>query len=193
VVLYDGASWQPWITDAPLGGNDAWAIQRDGSGTLWFVHGDGNGLSRYAPTNDTWQTFGDDEGALDWPSVPGVDGEGSAPPVGAEEADVGEIAQAPDGSLWVVAVGDLYHLDDGQWSRFSWPDGWIETMAIGPDGTVWVGSEGLGRFDPSNGGWQPPAPAAGLIERRVRAIHVTPAGVIWIGTKGEVSRYVPGE
>jgi ligand-binding sensor domain-containing protein/tRNA A-37 threonylcarbamoyl transferase component Bud32 len=301
VALYDGAGWQPWVTDAPLGGNDAWAIQRDGSGTLWFVHGDGNGLSRYDPTNDTWQTFGDDEGALDWPSVPGVDGEGNlwiggygeiiqydgqawrsfepdqltdetvfgivfgpddvqwlwtytglirhdpatdewtvftaddhpalegvstvyvtrdgvvwvgsdyglarydgsdwsvsgaagdASPVGAEEADVGKITQAPDGSLWVVAVGDLYHLDDGQWSRFSWPDGWIGTMAIGPDGTVWVGSEGLGRFDPSGGGWQPPAPDDGLIERRVRAIHVTPDGVVWIGTEGGVSRYVPGE
>ena len=34
-------------------------------------------------------------------------------------------------------------------------------------------------------------PADGLAHMIVRAIHVTPEGVVWVGTEGGVSRYVP--
>jgi len=300
VVFTDGTRWETWATEDKLGGNDVEAIRQDGSGALWFVH-PGSGLSRYDPASDTWQTFGEAEGALTWPSVPGVDGEGhlwigeyeqlkwydgqrwqavepaqladaaifgitfgpgdlkwlwtdaglmrhdpatdewttftaddhpaledltvvfaasdgtvwaggdyglvrydgsgwsasdatgNAPPVGGEEADVHGIAQAPDGSLWVVAYGSLYHLDGDQWSRFDWPDNWIETMAVAPDGTVWVGGDGLGHFDPSTGAWQTFTTADGLVSQQVYAVHVTPEGVVWVGTEGGLSRYVPGE
>jgi ligand-binding sensor domain-containing protein len=73
-----------------------------------------------------------------------------------------------------------------------WPsDGWLERVAVGPDGSVWAGYEGLGRYDPVAGNWQMFTPADGLVHSIVRAIHVTPEGVIWIGTEGGVSRYVP--
>jgi hypothetical protein len=34
-------------------------------------------------------------------------------------------------------------------------------------------------------------PDDGLVNWTVQAIHVTPEGVVWIGTEGGVSRYVP--
>jgi ligand-binding sensor domain-containing protein len=301
VVLYDGENWEIFTTDDELGGNDVAVIQQDRTGVLWFTI-PGRGLTRHDPANDTWQTFSDEEGALSWPSVPGLDSEdhvwiggygelkrydgqnwqsfepsqladvtifdialgpddvqwlwtdagmmrhdpatdewvtftagdhpaledlttlyvaddgtvwtgsdyglahydgsewsvpeaaGDAPPTGGEEADVHGITQAPDGSLWVIVVGDLYHLADDQWTRFNWPDDWIGTMAVGPDGTVWVGSDdALGRFYPSSREWETFTPEDGLIHPDVEAIHVTPDGVVWIGTEGGVSRYVPEE
>jgi serine/threonine protein kinase/ligand-binding sensor domain-containing protein len=294
VVFYDRTRWDTWATDETLGGNSVYAIRQDGSGVMWFIHGDGTGLSRYDPVNDTWQSFGQTEGATDWPSLPGVDSQGNLwigdygellrydgrswqsfmPPELAdaqiyavyfgpddvqwlvtdiglvrsepsteewmvfsgddhpslEDVSVGliasdgtfwlgggeglarfdgsgwstlvasgeapdwvdDMAEAPDGSLWVAADGELYHLADGQWSRFNWPgDGWIERVAVAPDGSVWVGYEGLGRFDPSNGAWQIFTTDDGLIHPEVRAIYVTPDGVVWVGTSGGVSRFVP--
>ncbi len=301
VVLYDGENWEIFATDDQLGGNEVGTIVQDRTGVLWFTF-PGRGLTRHDPANDTWQTFGSKEGALNWPSTPGLDSEnqlwiggygelrwydgqnwqsfepsqladvtifdvalgpddvqwlwtdmglvrhdpatddwttftpddhpaledltalyvtddgavwtgsdyglacydgsdwgvpdaaGDAPPAGEEEADVHGIAQATDGSLWVLAIGDLYHLDDDQWGRFSWPDYWINTIAVGPDGTVWVGSdEALGRFYPSSGEWEAFTPEDGLIHPVVEAVHVTPDGVVWIGTEGGISRFVPGE
>jgi ligand-binding sensor domain-containing protein len=107
---------------------------------------------------------------------------------------VDSIAEAPNGSLWVVANGDLYHLDEDQWRLYTWPaDGWIDQVAIGPDGVVWVGYDGLGRFDPDSRNWQLFSTDDGLIHPEVQAIHVTPDGVVWVGTPGGVSRFVPQE
>jgi ligand-binding sensor domain-containing protein len=107
---------------------------------------------------------------------------------------VDDMAEAPDGSLWVTADGELYHLDGGRWSRFAWPGGgWVESVAVAPDGAVWAGYEGLGRFDPSTGVWQTFSTDDGLAHQEVQAIHVTSEGVVWVGTRGGISRYVPGE
>jgi serine/threonine protein kinase/ligand-binding sensor domain-containing protein len=292
VVFYDGDGWELWATDDGLGGNDVSAIRQDGSGALWFVH-DGSGLSRYDPASEEWQTFDEDDGLTDWPSYPGVDGEGhlwigtyetlwrygeggwqrfephelkdveiwgivfgpgvqwlwtddgllrhdaasgewthfdDADYPGLEDVEmlyvtrdgtllvnrddalirydgsewralpleqvenVGEITAAPDGSPWIVADGDLYHLEGERWARFGWPGGgWIESVAIGADGSVWAGHEGLGRLDPTSGEWQLFTSADGLIDDYVQAIYVTSEGVVWVGTAGGVSRYVPEE
>lgn len=295
VAFYDGSHWQTWALDEDLGGNWIEAIRQDKEGMIWFTH-PGTGLSRYDPEHDTWQVFGKAEGALDWPSAPGIDSAGNlwigdygeiarydgqgwqrfTPPeladitiyaieigpddvqwlvtdggfmrhdpaadewttytsadhpifediwsyfvasdgtvwLGGEEGVVrydgdswstpiasgdapqlvDDLTEAPDGSLWVTADGELGRLADGRWSYFAWPaEGWVEVVAIGPDGSVWVGYEGLGRFDPAGGGWQLFTPADGLGYGNVQAIHVTPEGVVWIGTEAGVSRYVPPE
>jgi ligand-binding sensor domain-containing protein len=104
------------------------------------------------------------------------------------------MAEAPDGSLWVTADGDLYRFEGEQWSRFEWPgSGWVESVAVAPDGAVWAGYEGLGRFDPATGTWRIFTTDDGLVHQEVRAIHITPEGVVWVGTPSGISRYVPGE
>jgi ligand-binding sensor domain-containing protein len=292
LAFYDGAQWQTWTADANLGGNLIEAIRQEPDGRIWFSH-PGSGLSRYDPGQDTWQVFGEAEGALDWPSVPAVDSAGrlwigdeggllyydgqgwqtfpvpeleevsidaieigpadvkwlvtdrglmrhdpasdewtlfteadhpiladiwsflassdgafwlggeeglvrydgrtwsSPEAAGSAPRSVDDIAEGLDGSLWVAADGELGHLDAERWSYFSWPsDGWLETVAVGPDGTVWAGYEGLGRFDPADGTWQYFSPDDGLVHLIVRAIHVTPEGVVWVGTEAGVSRSV---
>jgi serine/threonine protein kinase/ligand-binding sensor domain-containing protein len=140
-------------------------VARDG--TVWV--GSYDGLVRY--DGKEWRT----------PTTAGN------PPAYAEA-----LAEAPDGSLWVVGDGELYHLDGERWVRFSWPgDGWVEQLAVGPDGVVWTGYTGLGRYDPRDGSWRTYTPADGLVSSEVTAIHVTQEGVVWIGTTGGVSRFVP--
>ncbi len=293
VAFYDGSGWETWALDEDLGGNWIEAIRQGKDGALWFTH-PGTGLSRYQPEGDTWQVFGQAEGALDWPSDPGVDSDGNlwiadygelvyydgqgwqsfAPPeladvsiyaieIGPDDVQwlgidgglmrhdpatdewttftgddhpiisdiwsilassdgtvwlggeqglvqydggawstpaasgnppqfVDDLAEAPDGSLWIAADGELGHFTEGRWSYIGWPtDGWMETVAIGPDGSVWAGYDGLGRYDPSSGDWQMFTPADGLGHWNVQSIHVTPEGVVWVGTEAGVSRYVP--
>ncbi len=293
VTFYDGVRWDTWATDAELGGNVIEAIEQDGDGGLWFIH-PGTGLSRYQPETDTWEVFGEKDGALDWPTTPGVDSAGNlwiadyGAPMYYEWADwqtssapeladvsiyaiefgpgdvqwlstdlglmrhdpaadewttftgadhpllddiwsllaasdgtvwvggeaglvqydgsawstpaasgdtpqyVDDLAEGLDGSLWAAVDGELWHLADGRWSRYPWPsEGWLETVAVGPDGSIWAGYEGLGRYDPSSDTWEIFTTDDGLVHMTVGAIHVTPEGVVWVGTEGGVSRYVP--
>ncbi len=293
VTFYDGTRWDTWATDAELGGNVIEAIRQDGEGGLWFIH-PGTGLSRYQPETDSWEVFGERDGALDWPSYPGVDSAGNlwigdvGAPVYYEWADwqtspvpeladvsiyaiefgpgdlqwlstdlglmrhdpitdewttftgadhpllddiwsllaasdgtvwvggesglaqydgsgwstvsaqgaapqyVDDLAEGLDGSLWAAVDGELWHLADGRWDRFIWPsDGWLETVAVGPDGSIWAGYEGLGHYDPASNTWEIFTTDDGLVHMTVRAIYVTPEGVVWVGTEGGVSRYVP--
>jgi ligand-binding sensor domain-containing protein/tRNA A-37 threonylcarbamoyl transferase component Bud32 len=293
LAFYDGRGWEIWTTDAELGGNWIEAIRQGADGAIWFTH-PGSGLSRYDPEQSTWRVFGDTEGALDWPSIPGVDSQGwlwigdygellyydgqgwqtfrspeleevsiyalafgpgdvkwivtdvglmrhdpaldewttftaadhpifediwsllvagdgtvwlggeegivrydgstwSAPEAsGSPPVFVDDIAEAADGSLWVAADGELGHFDADRWSYFSWPsDGWLERVAVGPDGSIWTGYDGLGRFDPVDTTWQHYSPDDGLVHRIVQSILVTADGVVWVGTEGGVSRFIP--
>jgi hypothetical protein len=51
----------------------------------------------------------------------------------------------------------------------------------------------VGRFDPADGTWQHFSPDDGLVHGIVRSLHITPEGVVWIGTEAGVSRYVPDD
>jgi len=297
VAFYDGSTWRTWATDDELANNEINDILLEETGALWFTH-PGLGLTRFDPAADTWQTFGEHEGALGWPSAPALDGEGNvwiggyeelkwydgsawgtsrpeqlfdtiihgvaiapddvrwywtengvsrhdpaadewttfagadlpgfeyvnvvhvAPdgtawaggmgglvyydgrqwrvpeaagdaPAAGEDSEVHDLATSPDGALWVAGGEALYRLDGAQWTQFQWPDHWVDTVAVGPDGIIWAGAEGLGRLDPSAGTWQTLTPADGLVNPQVNAILVTPAGVVWVGTDAGVSRFVP--
>jgi ligand-binding sensor domain-containing protein len=205
---YDGQRWQTF-TAAELTDVEIYAIEIGPGDVKWIMTD--RGLMRHDPVSNEWTMFtaadhpliggapsllaasdgtlwlGAEEGLVSWDgrewSTPGEPGD--APQF------VGDLAEAPDGSLW-VAVGDqLAHFADGQWSYSDAPSGgWLVTVAVGPDGHVWAGGEGLGRFDPATG-WLFYTVSDGLVHRLVRAIQVTPEGVVWIGTEGGVSRFAP--
>ncbi len=209
LARYDGQAWQvSWPQE--LENREIWAIETDRGGVQWIVT-DG-GLVRYDPAAEAWTTFtGADHPIMDdiWSILVSRDGtvwvggeqgliryDGNAwsTPEASGEAPqfVDDLAEAPDGSLWLAADGELVHLAEGRWSYLPWPsDGWLETVAVGPDGIVWAGYEGLGRYDLGTGDWQLYTPSDGLVHPIVLAILVTPEGVVWIGTEGGVSRFVP--
>jgi ligand-binding sensor domain-containing protein/tRNA A-37 threonylcarbamoyl transferase component Bud32 len=208
---FDGSTWQSF-TPFELEDVSIYAIDFDADDVQWLVTD--SGVIRYDPAMAEWTAYSESDhpvledvtamlithdGTLWLGGVSGLvrfdgvewvtpDGDGTA-------LDwIDDIAEAPDGSLWVTANGDLHHLDGEQWSRFGWPgSGWVESVAVAPDGAVWAGYEGLGRFDPTTGTWQIFTTEDGLVHQEVRTIYITPEGVVWVGTPGGISRFVPGE
>jgi ligand-binding sensor domain-containing protein len=209
LLRYDGQGWQTFRAPE-LKDLDIYAIEFGPGDVKWIATDDG--LMRHDPATDEWTTFTSADhpiiGDL-WVYLAASDGtvwiggeEGlarydgtawSAPEaVGDAPQFIDDLAEAPDGSLWVAADGELAHLADGRWSYSVWPTyGWLESVAVGPDGRVWAGYEGLGRYDPATGEWRIFTPADGLAHQYVQAIYVTPEGVVWVGTEGGISRYVP--
>jgi ligand-binding sensor domain-containing protein/tRNA A-37 threonylcarbamoyl transferase component Bud32 len=181
---YDGLKWfdgQIWKSFTPFELDDVNidAIEFDADNVQWLVTD--SGVIRYDPATLEWTAYSE----ADHPVL----------------EDVSTILVTHDGTLWLGGVaglvrfdGDLYRFEGEQWSRFEWPgSGWVESVAVAPDGAVWAGYEGLGRFDPATGTWRIFTTDDGLVHQEVRAIHITPEGVVWVGTPSGISRYVPGE
>ena len=208
LARYDGHGWQAYAVP-DLANVSVQAIEI-GPGDVQWLRTD-VGLMRHDPATDRWTTFG----SADHPVLANIlallitrDGtvwaggeggliryDGSAwsegETAGDELREVKDMAEAADGSLWLAAEGSLIHLQGGKQYVYRRPDeGYLDRLAIAPDGSVWAGYEGVGRFDPTSNSWQI-FTADGLLDMRVTAISVTPDGVVWIGTEGGVSRYVP--
>jgi ligand-binding sensor domain-containing protein len=209
LARYDGQGWQTF-TPPELEGIEIYEIEIGPDDVRWLVTD--HGLMRHNPATEEWTTFtGADHPVMEeiWSILAASDGtvwvggeediaryDGStwSPPEasGSAPRNVEDFAEGSDGSLWIAADGELWHLAGGRWSYSAWTgDAWLETVAIGPDGSVWAGYVGLGRYDPASGDWEMGTPDDGLVHSIVQAIHVTPEGVVWIGTEGGVSRYVP--
>ncbi|MGE5460806.1 MAG: hypothetical protein ACM3WR_09300 [Solirubrobacterales bacterium] len=102
---------------------------------------------------------------------------------------VGELAAAPDGTVWAIGWGgaaspldSVSHFDGEEWTSFPVEDlpvaGWLRSVGVGPGGTVWVGTEkGLARFD--GDGWTQVGPKVSL-----RQIAVASDGSIVVGYGG---------
>ena len=209
LVYFDGQDWQTF--SAPeLADESIYGIEIGPGDVMWLATD--LGLMRYDPGSGEWTTFtGADHPILDelWTYLAASDGtlwaggeEGLAhydgstwtSPVALGEAPVyvDDLAEGADGSLWIAADGELGHLASSRWTYYPWPsEGWLETIAVAPDGSVWAGYEGLGHFDPASEAWQMYSTEDGLVHQEVHAIHVTPEGVVWVGTAGGVSRLVP--
>jgi serine/threonine protein kinase/ligand-binding sensor domain-containing protein len=209
LIRYDDRAWETYKSPE-LADVEIYAIEFGPGDVMWLVTD--TGLMRHDPVTNEWTTFtgadhpiieeiwsilassdstvwlGGEEGLVQY------DGSTWGTPLASGTAPqfVDDIAEAPDGSLWVAADGELGHLADGRWLYSLWPtEGWLERLAVGPDGSMWAGFEGLGHFNPANGDWQLFTPDDGLAHDHVQSIHVTPEGVVWVGTEGGVSRYVP--
>lgn len=65
----------------------------------------------------------------------------------------------------------------------------VRTVVAGPDGTLWLGTSSGGAVRYADGRWQPlPQAARGGL---ALAIALDPAGPVWFGGLGVVSRYTP--
>jgi ligand-binding sensor domain-containing protein/tRNA A-37 threonylcarbamoyl transferase component Bud32 len=211
MASYDGRGWQARaVPELENVGVEAIDI---GPGDVQWLRTDA-GLMRHDPARGEWTVFG----SADHPVLANVnallisrdgtvwaggqDGlvsyDGSAwsavQAAGTELHDVNDLAEAADSSVWLVADGSLVHLAGGKASVYQPPnESYLQRLAIAPDGSVWVGSEGVGRFDSGSNRWQFFGTADGLIDMRVTDLFVTPDGTVWIGTEGGVSRYIQPE
>jgi len=115
-----------------------------------------------------------------------------------------DMAVASDGTLWVASWEELLAFDGDTWDRFTaddgLPSGGINSVAVAPNGDVWVGttddfegdpSGGVARFDGES--WTVFDETDGLHDKSAVALAVGPDGTVWtvhsdtsvLGTAGE--------
>jgi hypothetical protein len=101
-----------------------------------------------------------------------------------------DMAVAADGTLWVASWEDVLAHDGDTWTQFTTadglPSGGISSVAVAPNGDVWVGatdvfdgeaSSGLARFD--GDAWTVFDETDGLYDNSVTALAVGPGGTVW--------------
>ncbi|HPC82591.1 MAG TPA: two-component regulator propeller domain-containing protein [Thermoanaerobaculaceae bacterium] len=159
------------------------ALLEDRSGKLWVGTWRG-GLSRFDPHRQRFETLG-----------PLVDDR------------VNTLFEDSAGRLWIGTQGGVSVLDEARRAfthhrhqpaqSGSLSDSFAWVMTEDTSGTIWVGTDagGLNRRDPVTGRWEAfragPAPR-GLPSNRVRALHCTPDGTLWIGTTSGLATLDPG-
>lgn len=151
---------------------DIWALAQSPDGFLWL--GTGAGLYRF-------------DGITFEPVTPTI---GRFP-----SRNITALRAAPDGSLWIGHFsGQVSHLRGGRVETFGSTDAWVEQLALGHDGRLWVarGGErgGLFRID-GRGMVQlgesqgvPPGPAYSVIAAR--------DGAIWVAAQSGIRALRPG-
>lgn len=100
--------------------------------------------------------------------------------------DIWELCEE-GGGVWAgLGNGALWRWENGRAFRVDFGNGMapVKGMAVGKDGTFWVGTRGNGLFRMSGGEWSRLGKADGLVSEVIRVIHVTEDGRVWVGTAG---------
>jgi ligand-binding sensor domain-containing protein len=129
------------------------------------------------------------------------------------ETAISAIAVMPDGSVWVSfsvyeqpndareAYGDVFddffsgvwRYDGQSWSLVSTQDGLVDNeiraMAVGLDGSLWLGSynEGISRYDGQR--WRTYKTNDGMLANIVTYMDISEDNDIWVGHQGGASHY----
>jgi len=108
---------------------------------------------------------------------------------GLPQSSVLDIAQTPDGYLWLATRGGLVRWDGVRFKVFDrrntehLASSFISALAVDHEGTLWIGSDD-GLFSHRDGTFQRWDRRLGLEHSRILALAPGRAGGIWIGTYG---------
>jgi ligand-binding sensor domain-containing protein len=165
VTRYDGKTWTTFTTEDGLFSNCVMSLTITTDGMVWA--GSLDGLNRF--DGEFWTTF---------PVLPSLE---------SSIIRVDVIAEAPDGDLWIGALGDhsLMRFDGENCIDYSnfLPEPSVMAIAFSPDGTMWVGGEGY-LTSYKNSIWQT-HPDAFIGDRDVgigvSSIAVSDEETVWVG------------
>jgi signal transduction histidine kinase/sugar lactone lactonase YvrE len=164
-------------SDPRIGSDEVWTITSTADGALWFGTADG-GLHRRAP----------DGGITRFMPVPGN-------PRSLPDASVGQLAVAPDGTLWVGTKNGVARWTGRDFQRLS-PDAALSqatnSISFEPDGTLWVGTpRGVSALHRDGGRDLAPWPGYG---KRVYGLLLRDrAGNRWLDIADGLGRDAEGE
>ncbi|MEQ9103547.1 MAG: two-component regulator propeller domain-containing protein [Rhodothermales bacterium] len=183
--------------------NIVWNFARTPDRALWI--GTRGGVSRYRsgtftswseldgyPLRDTRALHVDVNGQLWLGTDSGVFRfeDGSFVDIGAPSGviQVRDLAEAPDGSLWVATFTDgVFHWNGREWRNHSTAHGMLSNrvlaLFVDASGAVWMGTnEGLNRWDGAR--MQSYTPEDGLSFDQILDIDQDASGHIWLATYG---------
>ena len=106
---------------------------------------------------------------------------------GLPQNGVRDIAQTPDGYLWIATLEGLVRFDGVQFTIFdksnteALKDNSINALEVGRDGSLWATTSG-GLIRIKDGQFTPYTIADGLSSNRVSSLQTAPDGSIWIGS-----------
>ena len=119
---------------------------------------------------------------------------------GLAAANVHEILQDREGSLWFATYNGVNRYDGHTWTIFTTRDGLVDNRVVtalqDPEGAFWFGTHvgGISRYDPSTSSgqtWTNFTTRDGLPDNWVMCSFVDREGAPWFGTRAGVCRYDP--
>ena len=170
LLLLREDGWEPVVLDEEAGPQGALALLAEPSGTVWVASGP-RGLYRVQ------------DGLAE--SIPLT-----VMPTGVR---IGALLPAVNGALWVGTSHGMYLYLDGGWEtpQDGLPNAYVTSLALAPDGALWIGTHGQGVRRYTEQGTQIYTVADGLpdssvwalaMDQRGRLYAATSAGLAWCDT-----------
>jgi len=98
-----------------------------------------------------------------------------------------DLLEDPDGTVWIVAGGEVHRFDKDGLSRLDRPvddyPGWINSVTLAPDGTLWFTTRGRGMLRWRQGQWGRLTMDDGLPTAALRFARAGRDGDLWIATR----------
>ncbi len=108
-----------------------------------------------------------------------------------------DVAQTPDGTLWLATSRGLTWRRDGEWKTFTTKDGLpldsLQQLAVAPDGALWIATYGRGLSVLRDGVFHNYSPNGGKPNDIVYALHVARDGTAWVGTNQQGLLHLSGQ
>jgi ligand-binding sensor domain-containing protein len=189
-----GKRWEP-VNDAhEFARRRVLDIARDTDGSMWFVKE--NALSHFR-TDSTWEIFHKDIVLTN-------------KKVGFLSGNLLSIAIDRAGTKWIGMAHGLSSYDNSRWHNYynreriaiksGLKSNWIETVAAGPENTIWVAHGDSGSINKQLGtgfmskadAWSYLTTAEGLPSNSVYKLKTAPDNNLWIGTARGLARLSGG-
>lgn len=214
LLRFDDGDWTVELRDQALPNGrfdlrsptaSAWVVAGDGamwaslSAGVWHFD-DGEWTPEPGPDARVTSLATDDAGGLWAATLEGVarwvDGEWTSYATGlGPVVDATALTLADSGSVWAATTLGVVRYNGTEWDSWSGDDVLpapnVTSVAIGPDGAVWVaklpGLPGVARFDGER--WTSWTSDDGLASGNVWSVAVGDDGIVWAGTRKGVSRF----
>jgi ligand-binding sensor domain-containing protein len=190
----DGTKWEPVSDTHEFARRRVRDIARDRDGSLWFVKE--NALSHFR-TDGTWEIFHKD--LLLTNAQAGF-------------LSVNLLSMAADraGVKWIGTTAGLSSYDGSRWRNYynrerierhsGLKNNWIETVAAGPENSIWVAHGDAGSNNKLSGAgvmsqpgsWSYLSTAEGLPSNSVYKLKTAPDNKLWLGTAKGLARIAGG-
>ncbi|WP_081413783.1 two-component regulator propeller domain-containing protein [Eisenibacter elegans] len=164
IARFDGTKFEGYNTEnvPEMKANTVWKIFEDREKRLWFGTQDG-GVTYLQ--NGVFRTLNTKDGLID--------------------NMVYDIAQTPDGSLWMATRNGLSRFKDGKFRNYTKADGLIANqinrLLLDKDGSLWIGTtHGLQRWKAEQ--FEDFSRQLLLISRHINVLIQDLEGALWIGT-----------